>query len=221
MTLFSPRCEYTRVYPYVCVCVCVHAYVCGCLHAALCFWKAIFSTVTVIFGSSIFSSGFPSTSLSVHRLSLFLLVRTLHLESQVPSHFWLSWGGFLAFSMPTHWSIQMKVWKKGMYSEVFLTTSCLYQNCSVACDQSVFHIGKVSICCLRQKHAMASLCCSLALWWWTKAYIFFSLSSTVELIVHLLWTIPNQGIFTNMPAERLHLTTSTLLEIQQATVQWK
>lgn len=93
MTLFSPRCEYTRVYPYVCVCVCVHAYVCGCLHAALCFWKAIFSTVTVIFGSSIFSSGFPSTSLSVHRLSLFLLVRTLHLESQVPSHFWLIAGG--------------------------------------------------------------------------------------------------------------------------------
>lgn len=182
MTLFSPRCEYTRVYPYVHVCVCVHAYFCGCLHAALCFWKAIFSTVTVIFGSSIFSSGFPSKSLSVHRLGLFLLVCTLHLESQVPSHFWLIAGGVSGFLhaytlIHSDGGLKKGDVLRGVSDNFMLFSKTKTPNCSVACDQSVFHIGKVSICCLRQKHAMASFCCSLALWWW---FLFFVINCRIN-----------------------------------------
>lgn len=107
-----------------------------------------------------------------------------NLWSLVLSHFWLIAVSPPALIVPR--STLMEVvfcffLKRGVYSELFLTTSCSHQNCSVAHDDLyVSHIGKVSICCLRQKHLKASLCYSLALWWWAKACMCLSLSSVAE-----------------------------------------
>lgn len=154
------------------------------MHAALCFWKKIFSPVL----------------LNVHRISLCLIVwipgsflllpqicfgLSPYLPTDPIRWFWKMICWMFEVRIVTLWFIKSYLWQ-------------LHQNCAGTYDQ-ISHIGKVSTCslgikCLWNRNAWRLNYVS----WWTKAC--FPPSRWMSSASRL-WTIPNLScyIFSQLP----------------------